>query len=194
MQNGVHCVDLGGSSPTTIWLQKSDSIQTRTRPVKFARSLCTDPEVKTFDLFLARLYRHLAALPTNASALKSERLDRRVINVRGVSVAESEEQHTCSMSSILISKGSFQNQGPSSMLRMKSLSCSHQSPVKIAGRHVGGSGLALDVVSVRLHSSRAPSLSPQGLATTSSWGARTFMHFCQVWQRCSSFSSFSNIS
>ena len=40
---GVHCVDLGESFPTHIYLQKSASIQPRTSPVKFARSPCTDP-------------------------------------------------------------------------------------------------------------------------------------------------------
>ena len=33
---GVHCVDLGESFPTRIYLQKSASIQPRTSPVKFA--------------------------------------------------------------------------------------------------------------------------------------------------------------
>merc|ERR1719214_91763 len=32
---GVHCVDLGGSFPTRIYLQKSASIQPRTSPSKF---------------------------------------------------------------------------------------------------------------------------------------------------------------
>ena len=32
---GVHCVDLGESFPTSIYLQKSASIQPRTRPSKF---------------------------------------------------------------------------------------------------------------------------------------------------------------
>ena len=35
---GVHCVDLGESFQTHIFLQKLDSIQPRTSPVKFARS------------------------------------------------------------------------------------------------------------------------------------------------------------
>ena len=35
---GVHCVDLGESFPTSIYLQKSASIQPRTSPVKFASS------------------------------------------------------------------------------------------------------------------------------------------------------------
>ena len=39
---GVHCVDLGDSFPTHIYLQKSASIHPRTSPVKFARSPCTD--------------------------------------------------------------------------------------------------------------------------------------------------------
>ena len=39
----MHCVDLGESFPTHIYLQKSASIQPRTSPVKFARSPCTDP-------------------------------------------------------------------------------------------------------------------------------------------------------
>merc|ERR1712078_458558 len=39
---GVHCVDLGESFPTSIYLQKSASIQPRTSPSKFARSPCTD--------------------------------------------------------------------------------------------------------------------------------------------------------
>ena len=33
---GVHCVDLGESFPTSIYLQKSASIQPRTSPSKFA--------------------------------------------------------------------------------------------------------------------------------------------------------------
>ena len=39
----MHCVDLGESFPTHIYLQKSASIQPRTSPVKFDRSPCTDP-------------------------------------------------------------------------------------------------------------------------------------------------------
>ena len=39
---GVHCVDLGESFPTSIYLQNLASIQPRTSLVKFARSLCTD--------------------------------------------------------------------------------------------------------------------------------------------------------
>ena len=34
---GVHCVDLGESFPTSIYLQKSASIQPRTSPLKFGR-------------------------------------------------------------------------------------------------------------------------------------------------------------
>ena len=40
---GVHCVDLGESFPTHIYLQNFVSIQPRTGPVKFACSSCTDP-------------------------------------------------------------------------------------------------------------------------------------------------------
>ena len=40
---GVHCVDLGESFPTSIYLQKLASIQPRTSLVKFARSPRTDP-------------------------------------------------------------------------------------------------------------------------------------------------------
>ena len=39
---GVHCVDIGESFPTHIYLQNLVSIQPRTSPVKFARSPCTD--------------------------------------------------------------------------------------------------------------------------------------------------------
>ena len=39
----MHCVDLGKSFPTHIFLQNLASIQRRTSPVKFARSLRTDP-------------------------------------------------------------------------------------------------------------------------------------------------------
>ena len=39
----VHCVDLGESFPTSIYLQKSASTQPRTSPVKFVCSSCTDP-------------------------------------------------------------------------------------------------------------------------------------------------------
>ena len=39
---GVHCVDLGESFPTSIYLQNLASIQPRTSLVKFARSLRTD--------------------------------------------------------------------------------------------------------------------------------------------------------
>ena len=39
----VHCVDLGESFPTSIYLQKSASIQPRTSLVQFARSPRTDP-------------------------------------------------------------------------------------------------------------------------------------------------------
>ena len=38
----MHCVDLGESFPTSIYLQKSASIQPRTSPYKFARSPRTD--------------------------------------------------------------------------------------------------------------------------------------------------------
>ena len=40
---GVHCVDLGESFPTHIFLQNLASIQPRTSLVKFARSPRTDP-------------------------------------------------------------------------------------------------------------------------------------------------------
>ena len=40
---GVHCVDLGESFPTSIYLQNLASIQPRTGLVKFARSPRTDP-------------------------------------------------------------------------------------------------------------------------------------------------------
>ena len=40
---GVHCVDLGESFPTHIYLQNLASIQPRTSPFKFARSPRTDP-------------------------------------------------------------------------------------------------------------------------------------------------------
>ena len=40
---GVHCVDLGESFPTSIYLQNFASIQPRTSLVKFARSPRTDP-------------------------------------------------------------------------------------------------------------------------------------------------------
>ena len=40
---GVHCVDLGESFPTIIYLQHLASIQPRTSPIKFARSPRTDP-------------------------------------------------------------------------------------------------------------------------------------------------------
>ena len=36
--NGVHCVDLGESFPTSIYLQKSASIQPRTSPSKFGEN------------------------------------------------------------------------------------------------------------------------------------------------------------
>ena len=39
----MHCVDLGESFQTNIWLQNLASIQPRTSPVKFARSPCKDP-------------------------------------------------------------------------------------------------------------------------------------------------------
>ena len=40
---GVHCVDLGESFPTSIYLQNLASIQPRTSRVKFARSPRIDP-------------------------------------------------------------------------------------------------------------------------------------------------------
>ena len=40
---GVHCVDLGESFPTSIYLQHLASTQPRTSLVKFARSPCADP-------------------------------------------------------------------------------------------------------------------------------------------------------
>ena len=40
---GVHCVDLGESFQTHIYLQNLASMQPRTSPVKFARSPRTDP-------------------------------------------------------------------------------------------------------------------------------------------------------
>ena len=39
----MHCVDLGESFPTSIYLQNLASIQPRTSLVKFARSPRTDP-------------------------------------------------------------------------------------------------------------------------------------------------------
>mgnify|MGYP001249527387 CR=1 FL=1 len=41
---GVHCVDLGESFPTNIWLQRLASIQRRTSLVKFAAA---ETEIKT---------------------------------------------------------------------------------------------------------------------------------------------------
>ena len=40
---GVHCVDLGESFPTSIYMQNLASIQLRKSLVKFARSPRTDP-------------------------------------------------------------------------------------------------------------------------------------------------------
>ena len=40
---GVHSLDLGETTPTSIYLQNLASIQPRTRVVKFARSPRTDP-------------------------------------------------------------------------------------------------------------------------------------------------------
>ena len=52
---GVHCVDLGESFPTSIYLQKSASIQPRTSLVKFARSPRTEPpEPKAAAALVAR--------------------------------------------------------------------------------------------------------------------------------------------
>ena len=55
---GVHCVDLGESFPTSIYLQNLASIQPRTSLVKFARSPRTDPLVLfwSFDL-LGNIFR-----------------------------------------------------------------------------------------------------------------------------------------
>ena len=39
----MHCVDLGETFPTSIYLQHLASIQPMTSLVKFARSSCTDP-------------------------------------------------------------------------------------------------------------------------------------------------------
>ena len=44
---GVHCVDLGESFPTHLYLQNLASIQPRTSPIKFACSPCTDPPGST---------------------------------------------------------------------------------------------------------------------------------------------------
>ena len=46
---GVHCVDLGKSFPTHIYLQNSASIQPRTSPVQFARSPVQIPQVLDYD-------------------------------------------------------------------------------------------------------------------------------------------------
>ena len=55
---GVHYVDLGESFPTSIYLQKSASIQPRTSLVKFARSPRTDPpgtpSVRSFTTTLVK--------------------------------------------------------------------------------------------------------------------------------------------
>ena len=50
---GVHCVDLGESFPTNIYLQKSASIQPRTSPSKFG--------LKFNSLFICLLRPHPAA-------------------------------------------------------------------------------------------------------------------------------------
>ena len=50
---GVHCVDLGESFPTSIYLQHLASIQPRTSRVKFARSPVDPPGMKEGKTWLA---------------------------------------------------------------------------------------------------------------------------------------------
>ena len=47
---GVHCLDLGESFPTSIYLQSLASIQPRTSLVKFARSPRIDPPGELLDI------------------------------------------------------------------------------------------------------------------------------------------------
>ena len=54
---GVHCVDLGESYQTHIYLQNLASIQPRTSPLKFARSLSTPSrDQATQNLFYRIIY------------------------------------------------------------------------------------------------------------------------------------------
>ena len=52
---GVHCVDLGESFQTHIYFQNLASIQPRTSPPKFARSLAVQPAPYSADLPLEHL-------------------------------------------------------------------------------------------------------------------------------------------
>ena len=72
---GVHCVDLGESFPTSIYLQNLASIQPRTSPVKFARSPRTDPPGQQFIL----QWMYIEALHVRTNALAADpRLPLRV--------------------------------------------------------------------------------------------------------------------
>ena len=51
----MHCVDLGESFPTHIYLRSLASIQPRTRPVKFARSSNAAACGRTFGLNVASM-------------------------------------------------------------------------------------------------------------------------------------------
>ena len=71
---GVHCVDLGESFPTHIYLQKLASIQPRTSPLNFAGAplQSEDPCLKRSTKFCMLLRRHrcIACITTSSEYLK----------------------------------------------------------------------------------------------------------------------------
>ena len=73
---GVHCVDLGESFPTSIYLQNLASMQPRTSPVKFASSSSRnfELELRNFEPLIcnpARVSEVLHALPVLCSHAES---------------------------------------------------------------------------------------------------------------------------
>ena len=73
----MHCVDLGESFPTHIYLQNLVSIQPRTSFVKFARSLCTDHQSESLLLFLLLL--QIAQAEEQAQAFGVDVTDQTVV-------------------------------------------------------------------------------------------------------------------
>ena len=70
----VHCVDLGESFPTSIYLQNLASIQPRTSLVKFAHSPCTESTTDPPGI-ATRTHTHIEILQVTLVSLSSKTLD-----------------------------------------------------------------------------------------------------------------------
>ena len=78
---GVHCVDLGESFQTHIYLQNLASIQPRTSPLKFAAQTATNPSLPSLSRVLAPSAR--GRPPRGAAGRRSPRGPRKEVGASG---------------------------------------------------------------------------------------------------------------